>query len=289
MATLKAHRRRTHRRRAPLSASALLPFLLITFGLAWGLLAMVLLIPERLEAWFGPIRASHPLFILAVYAPAIAAIALVAWHAGAAGLGRFLSRLTLWRCSPGWYAFLLVGIPAVFFAGAALAGAPPTSSFDGAGVGALLGALAFMLVLGPVEEVGWRGFALPLLQRHVAPVWAGLLLGLVWGLWHLPAFFVSGLPQSAWGFAPFFLGSVALSVIVTPLFNDARGSILLAALFHFQLNNPLWPDAQPWDSYLFAVVALVVVWVHRERMFSREGAVTEVIPERGERPRRRDE
>lgn len=280
MATLKVHRRRISRRRAPLSASALIPFLLITFGLAWGLLGMVLLIPEQLEAWLGPIRASHPLFVLAVYAPAIAAVSLVTWHAGAAGLRPFLSRLTLWRCSSGWYAFLLLGIPAVFFAGAALVGTPPTAAFDGVGLGALLGALAFMLVLGPVEEVGWRGFALPLLQRHMAPVWAGLLLGLVWGLWHLPAFFVSGLPQSAWGFAPFFLGSVALSVIVTPLFNDSRGSILLAALFHFQLNNPLWPDAQPWDSYLFAVVALVVVWVHRERMFSREGAVTGVIPER---------
>lgn len=272
--------RRFDREAAPLSIGALLPFLLITFGLAWGLMGTYLLVPERTESWFGPIRASHPLFVVAVYAPAIAAISLVVWHAGAAGVLRFLSRLALWRCSPGWYVFILLGIPAVFFVGAALAGTAPAAAFDGRSLGALLGALAFMLVLGPVEEVGWRGFALPLLQRYVAPVWAGLLLGFVWGLWHLPAFFVSGLPQSAWGFAPFFLGAVALSVIVTPLFNDARGSILLAVLFHFQLNNPLWPDAQPWDSYLFAVVALVVVWVKRERMFSRGNAATEVVPER---------
>lgn len=45
----------------------------------------------------------------------------------------------------------------------------------------------------------------------------------------------------------FFLGSVAVSIILTPMFNKSGGSILLAALFHFQLNNPLWPDAQPSD------------------------------------------
>ncbi len=71
----------------------------------------------------------------------------------------------------------------------------------------------------------------------------------------------------------FLVGSVAVSVILTAMFNVARGSILLAALFHFQLNNPLWPDAQPWDMYLFAVVG-----INRKQMFSREGAVTNVLP-----------
>ena len=50
------------------------------------------------------------------------------------------------------------------------------------------------------------------------------------------------------------LGVLALSVIITPLFNAAQGSILMAALFHFQVNGPAWPDAQPWENYLFAVV-----------------------------------
>ena len=52
----------------------------------------------------------------------------------------------------------------------------------------------------------------------------------------------------------------------------------MPALFHFQLINPLWPDAQPYDTWFFVLVAVVVVWVNRKTMFTREGAVTEVIP-----------
>ena len=113
----------------------------------------------------------------------------------------------------------------------------------------------------------------------MAPIWAGLVLGAIWGIWHLPAFLLSGTPQSAWSLTPFFVGTMALSVIVTPLFNNARGSLLLPALFHLQLINPLWPDAQPYDSWVFVGVALVVVWLNRKTMFSRHNAVTAVVSE----------
>ena len=73
-------------------------------------------------------------------------------------------------------------------------------------------------------------------------------------------------------------GYVTLAILVTPIFNSARGSLLLPILFHWQLINPFWPDAQPWDTWIFVVVTAAVVWLKRETMFSREGAVTEVIP-----------
>lgn len=149
--------------------------------------------------------------------------------------------------------------------------------FDG--IAPMLGAMAFMFILGPMEEFGWRGVALPLLQRRFLPFWAGLILGLIWSTWHLPAFFLSGTPQSTWGVMPFFVGSVCLSVILTPLFNVSRGSILLAVIYHFQANNPLWPDAQPYDTYFLLAVAVIVVWLNRSRMFTRVDAVTEVIPD----------
>jgi hypothetical protein len=79
------------------------------------------------------------------------------------------------------------------------------------------------------------------------------------------------------GFAPFLFGAVSISVILAPLFNTSGGSILLAMLFHSQLNNPLWPDAQPHDTVVFAAVAALVTAVHRKSMFSRTGA-TRVIP-----------
>ncbi|MEX0943970.1 MAG: CPBP family intramembrane glutamic endopeptidase [Pseudomonadales bacterium] len=257
---------------------ALFPFLLITFGLAWSLFVLFLLAEDWVVSTFGELSGSHPLFILAVYAPAIAALSLVTWTAGVSGLGRFLSRLLLWRASPWWYAFLLIGFPAISFAGAALKGNAMSAPMFTESLVDLLPLIGFMAILGPMEEIGWRGFALPLLQRRFAPIWAGLILGVIWAAWHLPAFMMSGTPQAEWGFLPFFAGSIACSVILTALFNHAQGSILLAMLFHFQMNNPLWPDAQPYDMYVYVAAAMLVVWLNRRTLFSKEGAVTDVVP-----------
>jgi hypothetical protein len=141
----------------------------------------------------------------------------------------------------------------------------------------LLPVMAIALFIGPVEELGWRGVALPLLQRRFAPLWSALILGAFWAVWHAPAFLLSGTPQGAWSFGPYLFGVLALSVIITPLFNAAQGSILIAALFHFQLNGPAWPDAQPWENYLFAVVAIAVVILNRKTMLTRTNAVTDVL------------
>ena len=257
---------------------AIVPFLLMAFGLTWGLLALYILLPERMNVVFGKLSGHHPLFFLAVYAPAIAAIVIVAYHSGRSGLRRYLSRLLLWRCSPAWYIFLMLGIPLLFIGGAAIKGnllaePLPFSSFK-----ALLMALILMAIKGPIEEFGWRGFALPLIQRKFAPIWAGLMVGIIWGVWHCPAFLLSGTPQSAWSFTPFFIGSVAASVIMTPLFNASHGSILLPALFHFQLINPIWPDAQPYDTIFFVGAAALVVGLNRKKMFRKVDGIQDVIP-----------
>ncbi|MDI5892374.1 CPBP family intramembrane glutamic endopeptidase [Halomonas rhizosphaerae] len=257
---------------------ALLPFLVITFTIAWGVLAGYLFLNAPMSRAFGPITGHHPLFYLAVYAPAIAALLVVFHGEGAVGVRRLLARLLLWRASLGWYAFLLLGVPLVFYAAALLQGWRFGNPPDFASLSAWLVAALLMVIKGPVEELGWRGVALPLLQRRVTPFWAAILLGLIWGIWHLPAFFLGGTPQGAWSFLPFLVGALALSLIVTPMFNASRGSLLLPVLFHFQLINPLWPDAQPLENLLFLAVAVGVVWHHRQTMFCREGAVTAVVP-----------
>lgn len=264
--------------RVPLRS--LTPFLLISFGLAWGILGLYVFFPERMGAMFGQLTGNHPLFFLAVYAPAIAAFTLVAINGGLTGLRRFLGRALLWRCSAAWYTFLIIGIPVIFIAGSALRGNLFTEPFPFVSSQALLVAMMLAAIKGPIEEFGWRGFALPLLQRKLAPIWAGLVLGVIWGLWHLPAFLLSGTQQSEWSFAAFFAGCLAISVIATALFNSSRGSILLSAFFHFSLMNPIFPDAQPYDTYLLIVVAALVVWWNRKEMFTNENAVTEVIPYR---------
>jgi membrane protease YdiL (CAAX protease family) len=260
---------------------SLLPFLLIAFGLAWGIVALFIFLPDQMTSLFGELTGQHPLFFLAVYAPAIAAFIVVIFYGGAEGLRRYLARLFLWRCAPVWYAFLIIGIPLLFFGGSALKGNLFAEPFPFPSFQTLVVALLFMAFKGPVEEFGWRGLALPLLQRKFVPFWAGLILGVIWGFWHFPAFLLSGTPQSAWSFTPFFVGSVAVSVIVTQLFNASRGSILLPALLHFQLVNPIWPDAQPYDTLFFVAAAFLVVWINRKAMFNKEWGAIKVIPQTG--------
>lgn len=251
-------------------------FLLITFSVAWGILGLFIFLPEQMASIFGELTGQHPLFFLCVYSPAIAAFAIVGYFSGYRGLKGFLSRFLLWRSSAGWYVFLIIGIPLIFYVGALIKGSLFSEPFPFASFSSLVTALVFAIIKGPVEEFGWRGLALPLLQRKLAPLWAGLILGVIWGFWHLPAFFLSGTQQSQWSFWAFFLGCIAISVIATRLFNASKGSILLSALFHFMLMNPIFPDAQPYDTYLLIIVAIVIVWIKRDEMFSKDGVVTKV-------------
>lgn len=261
--------------RPELPARAFRNFMLIAFGLGWGFGALMALLPDQIESVFGEISGTNPVFILTVWSPALAGIYLVWRTYGMEGLRSYLRRLTLWRMAGGWWLLLILGIPAVKYAGAALNGTAGEFAFspwyD------VLPAMALALIIGPVEELGWRGVALPLLQRRHAPLWAGLILGGFWGLWHLPSFFLSGTPQSAWSIGPYVVGVLALSVLVTPMFNAASGSILVAALFHWQMNNPAWPEAQPWENYLFALVAVAVVLANRKSMLAKGSGVSNVL------------
>jgi len=261
-------------------SSALVTFLGITFAITWGLVGIYIILPDTSAALFGEISGSHPFFFLATWSPAIAAFVVVFLHSGMAGVRAFGSRLLLWRCAAGWVAFILLLLPLVFVAGSLIMGGPVLAPLPPEGVGPVVAVLFMMLFLGPIEEFGWRGVMQPMLQRFMAPVGAGLIIGAMWGLWHLPAFLLASTVFAEWNFLPFFIGNVTLAVLVTPLFNSTQGSLLWPMLFHWQLINPFWPDAQPWDTIFLVVVAVAVVWWNRDTMFTRQGAVTEVVPAR---------
>lgn len=268
-------------RSAHVPTRALISFFALTFAITWGIVSIYIFAPNWASSTFGEISGSHPLFFVATWAPAISAFFIVVYYAGLAGLKGFLSRLFLWRGSALWAAFILLVIPIVFMIGSVLKDGPLLTPTPDEGVSAIIGVLFMMLFLGPIEEFGWRGMAQPLLQRHVAPLWAGAIIGTVWGIWHLPAFFLSGTVFAAWNFFPFLVGNITLAILVTPIFNSARGSLLWPMLFHWQLINPIWPDAQPYDTWILVAVTAVVVWFNRDTMLSRKGAVTDVIPKDG--------
>jgi uncharacterized protein len=131
---------------------------------------------------------------IASFGPSSSAFIMTGLTEGRIGVGRLLRRLLLWRVGLRWYLFALVGLPAimvlsVIFLPGALA------SFQGlAGLAPLPMLALFVYVFflgGPLgEEPGWRGFALPGLQRLCGPLVGSLILGPIWAFWHLPIFWI---------------------------------------------------------------------------------------------------
>jgi membrane protease YdiL (CAAX protease family) len=143
-------------------------------------------------------------------------------------------------------------------------------------------ALALTLILGgPLgEEPGWRGFALPRLQLLHGPLVESVVLGILWGMWHLPLFW-SGVwtPLTIPNVVMFILMITALTIIITWVFNNAKGSLLITMLMHASFNTfankivaPLFPapilNEYPLLPVLvgFGVVALLVVAFTRGRL-----------------------
>jgi membrane protease YdiL (CAAX protease family) len=211
-----------------------------------------------------------------VYSPGFAGIFLVWRHYGLEGIGSFFRRLALWRAPLVWWLFLILGIPAIVYTGAAIKGTI-NDPFAFSPWHQVIPALALAFFLGPIEEFGWRGLALPLMQRKLSPFWAGLVLGGIWALWHIPSFLISGMPQTTWSAGPYFLGIIAISVILTPFFNASQGSLLISALYHFNLMNPIWPDAQPWDNLIYIAIAAIVVLLNRNTMFQKGYGIIDVL------------
>jgi membrane protease YdiL (CAAX protease family) len=240
----------------------LLAFFVLTFGLTWGLGACFALFPAQLTAVFGKVSVTNPLFIVAVYAPGISAIIVSGRIDGPAGVRRLLGGLLRWRIGVRWYLAILVGIPMLsaiaMLLSAALAQTPlivdhwyrlfllgPSGQqiVRAAGAGGLWSAIlvilgSFLADPGPLgEELGWRGFALPRLLKGRSALSAGVILGIIWGVWHLPAFIIAGTPQNNMSFPLFMIGVVALSVLMTWAFKGTGGSVLAAALIHWTFNT----------------------------------------------------
>src|SRR5215208_5913843 len=122
MSTSIAYETIQPRQRAVMGAKTLWAFLGLTFGLSWVPMSLFMLFADQFTALFGEMSATNPVFLLAVYAPGLSGIFLIWRHYGLKGLGSFLRRLTFWRAPLQWWLFLLLGIPAVIYAAAAIKG-----------------------------------------------------------------------------------------------------------------------------------------------------------------------
>jgi membrane protease YdiL (CAAX protease family) len=173
--------------------------------------------------------------------PILSAFLVTAIVDGRPGLRQWVGRLWKWRVSWRWYLIVLLAVPAVLTVTAAVltggqAQLPPVQVL----VAYLPALLIQMLTTGLAEEPGWRDFALPRLQRRYGPLAGTLILGPLWGMWHLPLFFSEwgGWPNVNWlTIAEFIASATAFSIVMTWVFNRTGESLPLAVLLHAGVNN----------------------------------------------------
>jgi uncharacterized protein len=235
----------------PVKRQPLIAFFVLAYALTWPLIPLVSLSP----LWGFP----------ALFGPALAAIIVVSVADGRAGLKDLLGRIVRWRVGARWYAVAL-GLPAILALTAAglhiVLGARAPVEFGGLSV---LSFAVFVLIVG--EELGWRGYALPRLLAKRSALSASLILGVLWGAWHLPTFFVPGAPQHGLPFSAFVLLTVAYSVVFTWVFLHTGGSVLIATLLHGAINlfpglllGGIDPAREYWLlAAVYGVAALVLV------------------------------
>jgi hypothetical protein len=184
----------------------------------------------------------------------VAGIILAAIEGRKGGVRELLGRALIWRVGIGWWVVALLSLGPLVVGALylrSLLGGPPVG-WSELGPPTSIPQLLLILVIfaGFGEEFGWRGFAMPRLQARYSALGSTLIISIFWALWHIPKFFVAGESQYIWmqeaGFISSFLGySIFIfgwSIIYTWVFNNTKGSVLLAAVVHGAGNT--------WASYL---------------------------------------
>jgi uncharacterized protein len=248
-------------RRAPLRVVV---FLAVTFAVTWLAFLPLILRRTHAESTTGTL-----LLVLGIGAPSITAFVLAALTAGWEGVRELWRGGTRWRVGVRWYAAVLI-IPglasgAAWAVAAAMGAEPPASN-------PLLPALISGLLAGMLEEFGWSGLAFPALQARYGFLRAGVAVGCVVAVWHLPFFFTPGTTQSKSSFLVFLLTLIPARIIFGWIYNGSGGSILMTVLLHASGNawsevlgqGPAVADAAGLTVMLvFWVVAIGVLLKHR--------------------------
>lgn len=212
-------------------------FVLLTYGISW---------PLFLAAGFG---GGWPLVAAGAFGPATAAAVVTHWSGGSTR--RWLRSMWRWRAPVRWYLYA-VGVPPLLVAATVLeAAALGHTVHIGSPASVVPEYLGMLLLVAPLgggqEEPGWRGFLLDRYQHRYSPLRASLLLGLVWGAWHLPVYGLGG-----------FGGPILLVVFYTLLYNRTR-SVPLCVLLHAGFNTAIGyldlADAGPTVNGAFLVTA----------------------------------
>lgn len=249
-------------------------FLAVTFGWSWLFWWPATLVGKELLPSGELTRFLAGGFNPAPWGPLVGAFVVATMHGGLRGAGRLLARGIRLRFAPIWYLVIFVMFP-VLVGGAllfsALAGGTAPAMPALAQPATLPIAFVFILLLGgPLqEEFGWRGTLLDPLQERFGALAASVAVGFVWGIWHLPLFFIPAqdgiyYQRPVWGL---ILTTTLISVLFTWIYNNTGKSIAAMLLLHtvFNFSHFVFPTLESDTAGLalfaaqFVVAALVVV------------------------------
>jgi membrane protease YdiL (CAAX protease family) len=126
--------------------------------------------------------------------------------------------------------------------------------------------MLFLFLTGPLgEELGWRGFLLPRLLRKNSALQASVILGIMWGLWHLPLYYKTW-EATPWKAPNFLVGVICFSVLLALLYIGTRGNLLLCIVMHWMFNaaqqvgKGMFPDVKA-EGLSYKMVELAVLAV----------------------------
>jgi membrane protease YdiL (CAAX protease family) len=272
--------------RAFIKRHFVLTYYALVFAISWGGILVLVGGPSNIPGTNEQVGRLFPFTLLALFAgPSIAGILMNYLVSGRAGLRELISRLLRWRAGVRWYAVALLTGPLLVTA--VLLALSLTSPEFLPGVLAtsdkaslLLFGIAWGLIGGGLlEELGWTGFAVPRLRQRYSILTSGLIVGLLWGVWHfLIAFWASSSLSGGNSWAMFVVGFLAFYLVALPAYRvllvwvyDHTGSLPVVMLMHASLSAStliLQPLATgvislTWNfvlaTVLWAVVAAVVV------------------------------
>lgn len=257
----------------------LVSYFVITYTISWTIWAPIVASARGWVHWNVP----YALYYFGSFGPMLSALVVTALTEGRAGIRDLFGRIFKWRVPFRYYGFALL-VPAALFVLAFLVNRAISGTWSDL---SLLGQPDYLPYLGPLgllglwlltyglgEETGWRGFALPHLQKNRSAASATLILALLWATWHLPAFFFRDtyVELGILGFPMFAFMMIFTTMVFTWLYNGSGGSVWIVILFHAVFN---WLSVSEAGGQFAAGImsAPIVLWaLYVARRYGRENA-----------------
>jgi uncharacterized protein len=237
----------------------LIAYFILAYTISWAI-AIPLALAKR-----GLLQPIFPQWFhyFVAYGPILSALIVTGATQGQQGLREIWGRMTKWRVGAIWWLAALSPV-IIGLVSALIMNLLTTNKISLSDLGVVqflppLGIAAlplWILTFGIGEETGWRGYALPRLQKSHGALYATTIVTFFWTLWHLPQFFYLFDPSIAIGWA---IGLYAGAIVFTWLINRTEGSILIAAVFHGCFNYIT--SSNVGGGLLAAVVStIVMIW-----------------------------